>query len=58
MTKPPLAIGGIALAAGYLWASMLRRARPVSKELVAFSRREQMQRLKNFFGKRFSLKSA
>jgi biofilm PGA synthesis N-glycosyltransferase PgaC len=58
MTKPPLAIGGIALAAGYTWASMIRRARPVSKELVAFSRREQMQRLKNFFAKRFSPKSA
>jgi poly-beta-1,6-N-acetyl-D-glucosamine synthase len=58
MTKPPLAIGGIALAAGYIWASMIRHNRPVSKELVAFSRREQMQRLKNFFGKRFSLKSA
>lgn len=56
MTKPPLAIGGIALAAGYTWASMIRRARPVSKELVAFSRREQMQRLKNFFAKRFSPK--
>jgi hypothetical protein len=58
MTKPPLAIGGIALAAGYAWASMIREARPVSNDLVAFSRREQMQRLKTFLGKRLSPKSA
>ncbi len=48
MTKPPFVVGGVALAAGYAW-SLLRRAEiPVSGDVVAFTRREQMQRLKRF----------
>ncbi len=48
MTKPPVAIGGLMVGLGYL-SSLIRRAqRPVSRELVAFQRREQMQRLRNF----------
>jgi biofilm PGA synthesis N-glycosyltransferase PgaC len=46
MTRKPLVIGGLALAAGYIWAFVRRLKRPVSRELVAFVRREQMQRLK------------
>ena len=49
MTKTPFFIGSVMMASGYTW-SMLRRAkRPVSDELVAFCRREQMARLKKFF---------
>src|SRR6185503_9012907 len=45
-TKTPYVAGGLALLAGYVSASLRRAARPVSRELVAFRRREQMQRLK------------
>lgn len=48
MKNPPIVIGGIVLGAGYLW-SMLRQAEmPVSREVVAFTRREQIQRLRKF----------
>ncbi len=48
MKNSPVLIGGFALAAGYTW-SLLRRAEiPVSHELVAFTRREQIQRLRKF----------
>jgi glycosyltransferase involved in cell wall biosynthesis len=46
MTKPPLIVGAIMLMCGYLWAMIRRAKRPVSHEFVAFTRREQMQRLK------------
>ena len=45
MTKRPLILGGLMLGAGYLWAMVRRAKRPVSDELVAFRRREQMERL-------------
>lgn len=48
MSMPPAFIGGLALGAGYLWASIRQVPRPVSPELVAFHRREQMQRLRRF----------
>ncbi len=48
MTNPPLVLGGLALGAGYFW-SMVRRAEiSVSGEVVDFTRREQMQRLRKF----------
>jgi len=49
MTKKPIVIGGLMLASGYVWALIRRVERPVSRELVAFYRREQMRRLKIFF---------
>jgi poly-beta-1,6-N-acetyl-D-glucosamine synthase len=49
MTRKPFVLGGIALGAGYLWASVRRVERPVSPELVAFLRREQMYRLTKAF---------
>ena len=49
MTKKPVVIGGLMLVCGYVWALIRRVERPVSPELVAFYRREQMQRLKKFF---------
>lgn len=44
--KPPYLIEGSALLAGYVWAWVRRRQRPVSKELMRFHRKEQMSKLK------------
>lgn len=49
LTRKPYLAGGLALAAGYMVSSVRRTARPVSRELVEFRRREQMGRLKAFF---------
>ena len=49
MTQRPFAIGGLMLLSGYIWASIRGAERPVPREFVAFSRREQMQRLWKFF---------
>jgi biofilm PGA synthesis N-glycosyltransferase PgaC len=48
MTAPPVLTGGLALAAGYLWGVVRQVPRPVSPDLIAFHRREQMQRLSRF----------
>jgi biofilm PGA synthesis N-glycosyltransferase PgaC len=48
MTLPPVLTGGLALAAGYLWGVVRQVPRPVSPDLIAFNRREQMQRLSRF----------
>ncbi len=48
MTKRPFFIAGLLLGAGYFWALVRREDRPVSPELIAFRRHEQMVRLKNF----------
>jgi len=45
-TKSPFILGGLALGAGYFWSVARRADISVSRELVAFTRREQMQRLK------------
>ncbi len=45
-TKQPYILGGLTLAAGYCWAFARRTPRPVSRELIAFHRREQMTKLK------------
>lgn len=59
MTKRPVIGGGIMLMSGYLWSMVKRVERPVSRELIKFQRREQMQRLKKFFiGKPRSTTSA
>ena len=49
MTKRPYLAGGLMVMAGYISASLKREVRPVSGELVAFRRREQMQRLRQLF---------
>ena len=49
MTRRPYALGGAALLAGYASASITRRQRCVSSELVKFSRSEQIARLKAMF---------
>lgn len=48
MTDRPFVLGGLMVGCGYCWAMVRREPRPVSDELVAFRRREQMQRLKKF----------
>jgi biofilm PGA synthesis N-glycosyltransferase PgaC len=51
MKSSPFAIGGLALGLGYAW-SLIRRAEvPLSPDLVAFVRREQLNRLKKFFSR-------
>ena len=47
MTRRPYLIGGAALGLGYIWALLKRAERPVSKELMRFHRKEQMQKLKS-----------
>lgn len=49
MTKKPFFLGGLMLVSGYTWSLVRGVKRPVSDELVAFCRREQMSRLKKFF---------
>ena len=48
MTLSPMVTGGLALAAGYLWGIVRQVPRPVSRDLISFHRREQMQRLGRF----------
>jgi biofilm PGA synthesis N-glycosyltransferase PgaC len=45
-TKTPVLIGGLVLLGGYFWAALRRLKRPVSRELIRFHRREQMQKLR------------
>lgn len=51
MSKKPYIIGGSFLFFGFAWAGLKKEERPISKELMEFYRKEQMQRLKNFFRK-------
>jgi len=46
MTKKPYVIGGGCLLSGFVWAMINRSYIPISKELIEFIRKEQMQRLK------------
>lgn len=47
--KWPYVIGGAGLGLGYCWAFIRRTPRPVSKELMKFHRKEQMQKLRAIF---------
>jgi glycosyltransferase involved in cell wall biosynthesis len=46
MRSPPVLIGGLWFMAGYIWSAVTRTHRPVSAELMAFHRKEQLTRLK------------
>lgn len=48
MTLPPFVVGGFALGAGYFWSMVQRKEVSVSRELVAFTRHEQMLRFRRF----------
>ncbi len=52
MKNRPFVIGGLAMGSGYAWSLVRRAEVPLSSDLVAFVRREQMDRLKRFFGKK------
>lgn len=52
MAKKPYIIRGCALIAGYMYAAARRMDRPVSGELMAFRRREQMGRLAGLFSRK------
>lgn len=45
MVKRPYVVEGLALGLGYSSAALRRLPRPISKELMAFHRREQMRKL-------------
>ena len=45
-TKQPFIIEGLAFGLGYCWAFLRQTPRPVSRELMAFHRKEQMAKLK------------
>lgn len=52
MRHSPFVIGGLALGSGYAWSWVRHREIPISPDLVAFVRREQMCRLRSFFSKK------
>jgi hypothetical protein len=49
-TKQPMVLGGLALLAGYCWATMSRMPRAVSPDLMRFHRAEQMRKLRAVLG--------
>jgi len=49
MLKRPYVIGGLILAAGYVYSLVARIERPVTPELLRLHRREQLERLKSLF---------
>lgn len=55
MTKRPYLVEGVALGLGYGWATLRRLKRPISEELVAFHRREQMRKLRAILKRVFKL---
>ena len=56
MTKRPWLVDGLALGMGYFWALLCRQQRPVSRELMQFHRKEQMQKLRSILGSVVSFK--
>jgi poly-beta-1,6-N-acetyl-D-glucosamine synthase len=53
MSQQPLIIGGLALGSGYFWSRIRFVKRPVSRDLMVFTRREQMQRLRIYLDNKF-----
>ncbi len=56
MVKKPYILEGVALGLGYGWATVRRLHRPISKELMAFHRKEQMRKLKVILKNKLMLK--
>jgi poly-beta-1,6-N-acetyl-D-glucosamine synthase len=48
--KKPFLVEGVAMGLGYCWAFLRRTPRPVSRELMAFHRKEQMAKLRAILG--------
>ncbi len=55
LTKKPYVLGGVCLLAGYMWCWITRHERPISAELMAFHRKEQLARLKQLLTDRLRL---
>jgi len=55
-TKKPYLLEGAALGFGYCWAFLRRTPRPVSRELMAFHRKEQLAKLRAILGSVLRLK--
>ncbi|MGA1869159.1 MAG: glycosyltransferase [bacterium] len=55
MTKKPYIIGGFFLFLGYSWSWLTGVEQPISRELIEFYRKEQMQRLKELLTDRLRL---
>jgi poly-beta-1,6-N-acetyl-D-glucosamine synthase len=49
MKHRPYLVGGLALGCGYFWSLLRREPVPLSPELVAFVRKEQINRLQKLF---------
>lgn len=56
ITKRPFVLGGLSLGLGYCWAFLRRTPRPVSRELMAFHRHEQLVKLKAILKSVFTFK--
>jgi len=56
MKNKPYIFGGIFIFCGYLWGYLCASERPISVELVAFRRKEQMHRLKKLLAGTFKRK--
>jgi hypothetical protein len=52
MRRKPLILGGLMLITGYLCAMVSRMERPISPELIAFHRKEQLARLRKILSVR------
>ena len=57
MTKKPYIVEGVALGLGYTWAMVRRVNRPISEELMAFHRHEQMRKLRAILKARLTFKN-
>jgi glycosyltransferase involved in cell wall biosynthesis len=56
MTKRPYIVDGVAVGFGYVWALLHRGERPISRDLVRFHRKEQMQKLRGILVSLLTLK--
>jgi len=52
MRQKPVVLSGLWFLCGYWWSALRRIERPVSPELIAFHRSEQLVRLRRFFTRR------
>ena len=57
LTQRPYIFGGLALGSGYCWGLLRQIPRPVSRELMAFHRREQLAKLRAILKSFLTLKT-
>src|SRR5579862_9676658 len=57
LTQRPYILGGLALGTGYCWGILHRIPRPVSGELMAFHRKEQLAKLRSILKSVLTFKS-